>query len=94
MSKFIIPKISDIRQQRDAKIDGYLQKAEELQEQTEKAIRKYETSLAEASQKANIAIQKTKDDLNNLIAKKQDELDKQLKKQITININDSRMSSF
>lgn len=82
MSKFIIPKISNIRQQRDNKIDGYLLKAEELQQKTEAAIHKYETALSEATQKANQSLQETKNDLNKMIAKKQAELDKKLQKQI------------
>ena len=33
MSKFIIPKIADIMEQRQRKIDGYLNKAADLKEQ-------------------------------------------------------------
>ena len=84
MSKFIIPKISDIRQQRDNKIDGYLQKAEEFQQNTENAIIKYEEALSKASQKATQSLQKTKNDLNKMIAQKQSEIDKKLKKQIEL----------
>lgn len=84
MSKFIIPKISDIRQQRDSKIDGCIQKAEELQEKTEAAIHRYESALAETSKKATLSLQTTKDELNKLIVQKQTELDKKLKKQIEL----------
>lgn len=82
MSKFIIPKMAEIRQQRHDKIDNYLHKAEELQKKTENAIRKYETALAEATQKANQSLQNTKDELNDIINKKQAELDKKLQAKI------------
>ena len=63
MSKFIIPKIAEIRQQRYDKLDGYLHKAEELQKKTENAIKKYEEALSEATKNANQSIQSTKDEL-------------------------------
>jgi len=82
MSNFIIPKIADTRQQRDNKIDSYLHKAEELQQKTEAAIKRYEEALNSASEKASVALQETKDELNQVISKKQTELDKKLQKQI------------
>lgn len=82
MSTFIIPKIADIRQQRYNKIDGYLHKAEQLQQKTENAIKKYEDALNDATQKANLTLQATKDELNQIINKKQSELDKKLQAQI------------
>ena len=74
MSKFIIPKIAEIRQQRYDKLDGYLHKAEELQKKTENAIKKYEEALSEATKNANQSLQSTKDELNKIISKKQEEL--------------------
>lgn len=82
MSKFIIPKIAEIRQQRYDKLDGYLHKAEELQKKTENAIKKYEEALSEATKNANQSLQSTKDELNKIISKKQEELDKKLQAQI------------
>lgn len=82
MSTFIVPKIADTRQRRDNKIDSYLHKAEELQQKTEAAIKRYEEALNAASQKASVALEETKDELNQVISKKQAELDKKLQKQI------------
>lgn len=82
MANFIVPKIADIRQQRENKIDGYLHKAEELKQKTEAAIQKYEKALGDATQKASAALQNTKDELNQMITQKQSELDKKLQKQI------------
>ena len=51
MSKFIIPKIADIMEQRQRKIHGYLNKAADLKEQAEAALRKYQNALAAATEK-------------------------------------------
>ena len=82
MSNFIVPKIAEIRQQRDNKVDGYLRKAEELQQKTESAIQRYEEALKRASQQASTALLETQDELDQIISKKQDELDKKLQKQV------------
>ena len=82
MSTFIIPKIAEIRQQRQDKIDGYLLKAEELKQKTEDAIKRYETALGNASQKAEASLQSTRDELNALIGSRQSELEKKLQAQI------------
>lgn len=82
MSTFIIPKIAEIRQQRQDKIDGYLLKAEELKQKTEDAIKRYETALGNASQKAEASLQNTRDELNTLIGNRQSELEKKLQAQI------------
>ena len=84
MSKFIIPKIADIRQQRESKIDGYLHKAEQLQQKTEAAIAKYQTALDNATAEANKALLSAKDDLNKTIAQKQADLDKKLQAQVKV----------
>ena len=82
MSTFIIPKIADITQQRASKIDGYLNKAEQLQAKTQKAIDKYETALKDASAKAALELENTKTELDKMITQKQAELDKKLQKKI------------
>jgi len=97
MSKFIIPKIAEIRQQRYDKLDGYLHKAEELQKKTENAIKKYEEALSEATKNANQSLQSTKDELNKIINKKQEELDKKLQAQIKAGeqeINDGKAKAI
>ena len=97
MSTFIIPKIADITQQRASKIDGYLNKAEQLQAKTQKAIDKYETALKEASDKAALELENTKTELDKLISKKQAELDKKLQKKIKAGeeeINNEKLSAL
>ena len=80
MSKFIIPKIADIMEQRQRKIDGYLNKAADLKEQAE--LRKYQNALAAATEKADKSLADTKDEMNRLISDKQSELEARLQKKI------------
>ena len=68
MSKFIIPKIADIMEQRQRKIDGYLNKAADLKKQAEAALRKYQNALAAATEKADKSLADTKDEMNRLIS--------------------------
>ena len=81
MSKFIIPKIADIMEQRQRKIDGYLNKAADLKKQAEAALRKYQKALA-ATEKADKSLADTKDEMNRLISDKQSELEARLQKKI------------
>ncbi len=82
MSKFIIPKIADIMEQRQRKIDGYLNKAADLKKQAEAALRKYQNALAAATEKADKSLADTKDEMNRLISDKQSELEARLQKKI------------
>lgn len=83
MSRFILPKIHDIRQQRFDKIDGNLRKAQAIKQQTETALAKYETALQEASRKAQTSLNKTRNELTEIIAAKQKELDVKLQQKIS-----------
>ena len=82
MSKFIIPKIADIMEQRQRKIDGYLNKAADLKEQAEAALRKYQNALAASTEKTDKSPADTKDEMNRLISDKQSELEARLQKKI------------
>ena len=82
MSKFIIPKIADIMEQRQRKIDGYLNKAADLKEQAEAALRKYQNALAAATEKADKSLADTKDEMNRLISATPRELEARRQKKI------------
>lgn len=82
MSKFIIPKIADIMEQRQRKIDSYLDKAADLKQQAETALQKYQDALAQATENANQSLANTKDEMNKLINDKQSELENRLQKKI------------
>lgn len=74
MSKLIIPKIAETISLRKEKIDRELEAAAELKKQVEEGIEKYELALKEASQKANSELQRTRDELNETVARKQSDL--------------------
>ena len=74
MSKFIIPKTAEMINLRKEKIDGELAAAAELKKQVEDGIERYERALREASLKANSELQKTKEELNDTVARKQSDL--------------------
>lgn len=82
MSKFIIPRIADILEQRQRKIDGYLNKAADIKLQAEASLKKYQDALAKATNEANSSLSQTKEELNELIKNKQNELDSSLQKKI------------
>ena len=74
MSKLIIPRIAEMINLRKEKIDSELEAAAKLKKQVEEGIEKYELALKEASQKANLELQKTRDELNETVARKQSDL--------------------
>ncbi len=73
MSKVFIPKIKDILEQRQRKIDDYLVKAHQLKEQAEESLKKYHDALAQATAEANKALEASRAEMNAYVAKKQDE---------------------
>ena len=52
MANFIIPKIADILNQRQHKIDDYLIAAEQFKQSAEEALEKYEKALKKANEQA------------------------------------------
>lgn len=82
LSNFIVPKIIETRKLRMNKIDSYLQKAEKTKQKTENSIAKYEKSLADATNKANLEIEKTKEELEKMLLQQQEKFAKKLQKQI------------
>ena len=59
---------------RKEKIEGDLQKAQEIKQQVEVTIKRYNDALREANAKANISLQKTRDELNDTINRRQADL--------------------
>lgn len=82
MSKIIVPKIADIMDQRQRKIDGYLNKAHTLKLEAEEALKKYQDALADATREAGQAIAQTQNELAGYMQQKQDELNLKLQKKI------------
>lgn len=82
MSKFIIPRAAEMIILRKEKIDGDLERAAEIKQQVELALEKYNKALQDANSKANISLQKTKDELAETINRKQADLSARLKSEI------------
>lgn len=82
MSCFIVPKIEDILKQRRQKIDGYIQKAESINQQALQSLEKYQKALDKAKSEADIAIKQNKNDLDKTIKAKKEEIDELLSKKI------------
>ena len=74
MSKFIIPKTAEMINLRKEKIEGDLEKASEIKKKVEEMVEKYNEALKNANLKANISLQKTKDELNETIIRRQEDL--------------------
>lgn len=82
MSKFIIPKTAEMINLRKEKIDGDLERAAKIKQQVEQTLEKYNQALADANSRANISLQKTKDELNDTINRKQIDLSVRLRADI------------
>lgn len=84
MSKFIIPKTAEMIDLRKAKIDDDLEKADEIKQHVEETLEKYNKALQEANAKASLSLQKTKEELNETINRRQAELTSKLKSEIAV----------
>ncbi len=82
MSRFIIPRTAEMINLRKAKIDGDLEKAAEIKRQVEQALEKYNQALADANSRAAVSLQRTKDELNETISRRQAELTAKLTAEI------------
>ena len=82
MSKFILPRITDIMDKRQGKIDDYLEKARENKVLAEESLVNYNKAIAEATAQAQTALEAMQKDLDELVAKRQEELNLRLSKQI------------
>ena len=61
MSRFALPRLGTILDNRKARIDGDLARAQALKEETENALKSYEKALADARGKANEIARDTRD---------------------------------
>jgi len=82
MSKVALPKIGEVLEERQNKIDDNLAKAEELQSQSNAAAEAYKASLANARAKAFDAIREVKDKGYAEAAQRQSALNADLKAKI------------
>jgi F-type H+-transporting ATPase subunit b len=82
MRFFILPKTAEMIDLRKAKIDGDLARAAEIHKQVEEALERYNSALSEAKSKADVAVQKARDELQNTIERKQADLAVRLRAEI------------
>ena len=82
MSKFIIPRIAEVMECRQSKIDGYLNKANHFKQEAEETLQKYQEALSQATLSANQSLADTKEEMNRFISQKQSELETTLQKRI------------
>jgi len=82
MAKLIIPRIADIMEQRQNKIDDYISRADEVKRRAEESLEKYRSALSKATAEADKTLEKTQLELSELISRKQNELDQKLKAKI------------
>lgn len=82
MAKVALPRIGEVLEERQNKIDDTLAKAEELKAQADAAREAYETSLANARTKAHDAIREVKETAAAEAAERQGALNEKLKAQI------------
>lgn len=83
MSKMALPRIGEVLEERQNKIDDNLAKAEELKAQAEAASDAYETSLSTARSKAQEAIRVVKDKAASEASSRQSALNEKLKAQVS-----------
>ena len=82
MARIALPRIATVIEERRDRIADDLDQATQLKQQTEGAIKAYETALAEARAKAHIIAQETRDKLNAETDRRRRELDAQLEERV------------
>ncbi len=71
MAKIVVPRITDILNQRQRKIDDYLAAASEFKHSAEEALEKYEKAARKANEKAAESLRKANEDLQKKIAEQE-----------------------
>ena len=79
MDRFIIPGIAETIDARKRKYDDYLLKAERVNKKALASLRRYEETLAAAKAEAASQIKKNEDELKNMIAEREEDINRQLK---------------
>ncbi|MEJ2026487.1 MAG: F0F1 ATP synthase subunit B', partial [Limibacillus sp.] len=80
LNKFAIPRIGEVLEERQAKIEDDLNKAENLKAEAESVLKEYEAALAEARGKAQAELKKTQEALQAESSKRHAEFGQELAK--------------
>lgn len=78
MAKMIVPKITDIINRRQRKIDDYLSAAAEFKQTAEDILEKYERALHQANAQAAECLRKAAEDLDKKTAEREEETSRRL----------------
>ena len=82
MTRFIIPKISEVLEERQHRIDDNLKRAENFQSSAEVAASAYKRTLADAHAAAHKIVLDANKSISDNAAKKQDELSREMELEI------------
>ena len=85
LSIFIMPKITNVIEQRKRKINDYIRKAEKLNFQAQDSLQKYEKTLAEAQSSAQREINEGREKLKTYLAETERNMTADLNKKIADN---------
>ena len=85
IAKMIVPKITDILNQRQRKIDDYLNAAGEFKQAAEAALEKYRQALKKANDEAAEEMHKASEELHRTIAERDAETSRRLQEMLLEN---------
>ena len=97
MDKLIIPRIAEAIEARKRKYDDYILKAEQINKKALASLQRYEEALAAAKTSAAQQIKQSEDELKQMIAEKEEAINRQLKETIAENeakLNKEKEASF
>lgn len=83
MSRVALPRISEVLEEREHKINDNLRKAERLREDAEAAVASYERKMAEARAKAQEALRQAREQMAAEAAERHAQLSERLAEEIT-----------
>ncbi|MCP4328985.1 MAG: F0F1 ATP synthase subunit B' [Alphaproteobacteria bacterium] len=74
LSRVALPRISSVLEERQRRISGDLEKAEQLRAEAEKVLAAHEAAMTETRAKAHALVRQTKDEMAAEAARRQEEL--------------------
>lgn len=85
MSVFFVPRLADILEQRRQKIEGYVQKAEQIKQDALQKLEMHENAVEQAKRQAAQNLENQKQELQTLFESKKEEMEHVLQEQIAQN---------
>lgn len=82
MAQFIIPKIEEIIEQRQNKIDSYLEKADQVRKQAENSLKHYDQVLNEAKNQSLVLEKNQKQEMDLFVEQQKNDLQKEIEQEL------------